>query len=135
MVCQPLWTANMFGSPQYQTPAVASGRVYTGESNAWEVFDANGVTNCSGSPVTCKPLLRGTIPSGFTEASPVVANGLMLFDDIFDATGTTGCTGSSPAICTPISTGSSTARIDLLAWGTVFRENLSGGLDAYQLRP
>ncbi len=64
-VCNPLWTTSLIASAI--TPAVANGVLYTvareSTSNSWNVtaFDANGVTNCSGTPTVCSPLWTAQI--------------------------------------------------------------------------
>ena len=64
-----------------------------------EVFDANGITNCSGVPKVCAPLWTGTAPGILGEqlSVPAVANGLVYVGArdgtlyAFDAAGVTGC--------------------------------------------
>ena len=55
--CSPLWTASMGTTTSTASPAVSAGVVYD-ESNDAKLFafDADGVTNCSGTPTTCSPL-------------------------------------------------------------------------------
>ena len=52
------WTAVLGDSANPFPPVVADGRVYVADRGLGElqVFDANGVTNCSGSPTVCTPL-------------------------------------------------------------------------------
>ena len=103
----PLWTAQVppsVGASSSDSPAVAYGRVYAGNA----VYDAGGVTNCSGDPTVCAPLWRvseggrlpvvangilfagGSVPSGGGPALPLQA---------FDANGTTNCSGG---VCAPL---------------------------------
>jgi hypothetical protein len=69
------------------------------------VFDANGRTNCSGTPKTCTPLWTN-VYSG-TSFAAAVANGVVYIgsDDhklyAFDATGNTNCSGV-PKTCPPL---------------------------------
>jgi hypothetical protein len=57
--CQPLWTAPLGGKAGPFAPVVADGKVFlTTRSGDVEAFDADGVTNCSGSPTTCAPLWK-----------------------------------------------------------------------------
>ncbi len=68
----PLWTAQVppsAGASSSDSPAVAYGRVYAGNA----VYDAGGVTNCSGDPTICAPLWR--VSEG--GQLPVVANGIL----------------------------------------------------------
>ena len=57
-------------------------------------FDANGATNCSGTPKVCQPLWTSAPSAGF-DSSPSIANGVVyasaLNDKLyaFDANGTT----------------------------------------------
>ena len=106
-VCQPLWTApTSFGE---SSVLVVSGVVYIGTlgSNAGrvEAFDANGVTNCSGTPKSCQPLWTSSSNIGFS--SPAVANGVLyaMGEDAklyaFSANGTTSCSGT-PTTCNPL---------------------------------
>jgi hypothetical protein len=68
-ICAPLWTASGASS---DSPAVANGKVYVGES----VFDAAGKTNCSSSSKTCAPLWVNSI-YGQSTTTPAVANGVV----------------------------------------------------------
>jgi len=87
------------------SPAVANGLVYAGTDNGLYVFDANGVTNCSGTPKTCAPLWRSQ--DSQTSMSPAVANGIVYLSsesgnlEAFDANGVTNCSGT-PKICSPL---------------------------------
>ena len=49
---------------------VVSGEVYIGGAYV-EAFDANGSTNCSGTPKVCQPLWTSSSNAGFT--SPAVS--------------------------------------------------------------
>ena len=107
--CNPLWAGTISGNTTSNTsaPAVANGVVYA-ESGAGKLFafDANGVTGCSGTPMTCSPLwtaaLAGDPQYG---SSPAVSKGIVYAPSsalqAFDANGVTGCSGS-PKICAPL---------------------------------
>jgi hypothetical protein len=110
--CSPLWTATLVGSPQALSLAVANGIVYVPSvGSGMQAFDANGVTNCSGTPKTCAPLWSYSV-GGFG-GSPSVANGLVFIGggggsgndlEAFDANGVTNCSGT-PKVCTPLWSG------------------------------
>ena len=68
-VCTPLWTARSTGYPAVGTgdeirgltaPLVYGGRVFVGDLGSVYAIDANGTTNCSGTPKVCTPLWRMT---------------------------------------------------------------------------
>ncbi len=97
------------GSSVFSSAAIVNGVGYVGSDDGkLYAFDAAGVTNCGGSPVTCAPLWTGTTPTGFQlNSSPTVANGIVYIgsDDNFvyawDAAGNTNCSGT-PKTCTPL---------------------------------
>jgi outer membrane protein assembly factor BamB len=106
-VCQPMWTATTHGA---SSVVVVNGVVYVGGDgvgggSAIEAFDANGVTNCSGTPKTCTPLWTSSSNVGFS--SPAVANGVLYATGedetlyAFSANGTTNCSGT-PTTCNPL---------------------------------
>ncbi len=119
--CVPLWSADLGPGPwiaQAPSPAVANGVVYiTGSTGLNSVFlfafDANGQTNCSGSPKVCAPLWLGGNPASTTggltvypiTSSPAVANGVVYLgaDGIYawDAAGVQNCSGT-PKVCAPL---------------------------------
>jgi hypothetical protein len=114
--CSPLWTGDTGGGGIVtSTPAVANGVVYVSanatstSSGGLYAFDANGVTNCSGTPKVCQPLW--TASSG-EESSPVVVSGEVYIGgptvEGFDANGSTNCSGT-PKVCRPLWTSSSNA--------------------------
>lgn len=108
--CSPMWVAAMgtMGASQVTpgSPAVANGIVYGQSplSATLYAFDANGVTNCSGTPTTCSPLWTAS-PGGYLNGppSPAVANGIVYTDSgaVFDANGNTNCSGT-PKTCRPL---------------------------------
>ena len=109
--CQPLWTASL--SPGgFSSVLVVNGMVYVGGSYGTsppqgrvEAFDANGNTNCSGTPKTCQPLW--TSGSNVGLSSPAVANGVLYTVGLdaklyaFSANGSTNCSGT-PTTCSPL---------------------------------
>ena len=106
-VCSPLWSAALAGGNFAGSPSVANGVVYVGSTTAsgtsgqFSAFDANGVTNCSGTPKVCSPLW--TAMDAGVEAvayGKVYAGGAAgLF--VFDAAGSTNCSGT-PKTCAPL---------------------------------
>ncbi len=101
------WTGTTGGFVE-SSPAVANGVAYvgSGDGNLY-AFDAAGVTNCSGTPVTCTPLWIG--PTGTSiDSSPAVANGVVYVGSedgnlyAFDAAGVTNCFAGSPPHCDPL---------------------------------
>ncbi len=111
--CHPLWTA-AFGGAFVPSLAVANGILYasSGVQGALVAFDANGVTNCSGTPKVCTSLWTYDVS---VASPPSVANGLVfigLFNggpgvQAFDAGGATNCSGT-PKVCNPLWTGPTT---------------------------
>jgi hypothetical protein len=90
------------------SPAVANGVVFVGghDDDKLFAFDANGVTNCSGTPTTCSPLWTATTGSDI-QSSPAVANGVLYVGSwdhnfyAYDAAGMTNCSGT-PKTCGPL---------------------------------
>jgi outer membrane protein assembly factor BamB len=113
-VCNPLWTATTAG-PILSSPAVVSGVVYVASYDKYlYAFDAAGNANCSGSPKMCDPLWSAATPTGSTESSPAVDNGIVYLTSpgspqallyAFDAAGNINCFGS-PKTCQPLWTAS-----------------------------
>jgi eukaryotic-like serine/threonine-protein kinase len=109
--CVPSWTAQV-GSVGVSSPAVANGVVYIGADDLPPVqrsllaFDASGVTGCSGTPKTCVPLWGSADLGRFSNASPIVANGVVYAGGnvhalyAFNADGS-GCPGA-PKVCAPL---------------------------------
>ncbi len=129
--CSPLWTAAMgtvSASPVTPgSPTVSNGVVYAqseSSSSSLYAFDANGVTNCSGTPTTCRPLWTASVGgAGPGPPSQAVANGIVYIASgaAFDANGTTNCSGT-PKTCTPLWTYNvgSTVSSPSIANGLVF---------------
>ena len=133
-VCNPLWTANV-GDMQGGTPAVANGRVYAAAAQGLGVFwalDANGVTNCSGSPKVCHELFSG--PGATVNGiSPFVTNGLaFLGGQAWDATGVVNCP-PGPLFCSPIWHTSFTASAPAtVVNGTLLVRDQTGTIHAFR---
>ena len=104
--CHPLWTGTMGTTYSTSSPAVSGGVVYT-ESNDDKLFafDANGSTDCSGTPATCSPLWTAALGGTPDDSSPAVADGVVYAPSsslqAFDANGVTNCSGT-PKTCTPL---------------------------------
>jgi PQQ-like domain len=111
-ICVPLWTAAMgsvsTGTIQAWSPSVSNGIVYGQSPSGLYAFDANGVTNCSGTPTTCSPLWTAPLGAAFSDypVAPAVANGIVYAAnettlEAFDASGVTNCSGT-PKSCQPL---------------------------------
>ncbi len=130
-VCQPLWTA---GRADYgatggvSQPDVWNTTVFQSSEGSsggdLRAFDANGVTNCSGSPIVCQPLWTAAAPS---DAGPVVDGSTLFINnrgngnlEAYDANGVTNCSGT-PTVCQPLWTAPVGARwIPTVANGKVY---------------
>jgi outer membrane protein assembly factor BamB len=99
------------------------------------VYDAAGVTNCSGSPKVCSPLrveLPNPSDSLTSSGSPTYANGVLYIataDTLyaFDGAGHTGCSGT-PTACVPLwsaslGSGHTVAVTTAVSAGTVYAVN------------
>jgi hypothetical protein len=108
--CEPLWSADV--GQVFEPPVVSNGAVYVNDATLQfgdgvgrlRVFDAAGVTGCSGTPKTCTPLWTADIGASLHTSAVAagvvyVVSGGTLF--AFDAAGTTGCSGS-PKTCAPL---------------------------------
>jgi outer membrane protein assembly factor BamB len=105
------WTAGLGATSQANipsSPVVSGGAVYVGTQDGHlEVFDADGVTACSGSPKACQPLWTSPALSGSFTGTPAVAGGRVFLGSTagrlyaFDAAGMTNCAGA-PKICQPL---------------------------------
>lgn len=113
VVCSPLWTYTtevpaaipvVSGSTLY----VDTGLPIPSTSGGLEAFDANGSSNCSGTPTVCTPLWRSSSEYASLQP-PAVANGEVYVPSgqiaAFSANGSTNCSGL-PTICTPLWTSS-----------------------------
>jgi YVTN family beta-propeller protein len=110
-VCTPLWQATV-NAGEYASPTVSNGVVYVEDGSIGgklEAFDANGVTDCSGTPKSCSPLWTSTAMGtlGFNGYTVTVANNVAYAASVtgsiyaFDANGVKGCSGT-PAVCSPL---------------------------------
>ena len=110
-VCTPLWQATV-NAGEYASPTVVNGTVYVVDGSIGgklEAFDANGVTDCSGTPKICSPEWTSTTMGtlGFNAYTVTVANNVAYAASItgtiyaYDAAGSTGCSGT-PAVCSPL---------------------------------
>jgi outer membrane protein assembly factor BamB len=100
------------GPGAFASPAVVNGVAYAGgQSGKLYAFDANGGTNCSGTPNQCSPMWTGTTAGGFVTSTPAVATGVVYAVSnsgtlyAFDANGSANCSGT-PKVCTPLWTAS-----------------------------
>ncbi len=108
-VCQPLWSAPLAGNAGnvWTAPAVAAGRLYVPTESGVAVFDAKGVTGCSGSPKVCAPVATMSFGSAVgTRGGVTIANGVAYVgarDGLyaFDAYLSQGC-GGTPLVCQPL---------------------------------
>jgi outer membrane protein assembly factor BamB len=99
------WQASVGLNPAEQV-AVVNGVVYaSGAAGVLYAYDADGASNCAGTPKTCPPLwtaaTRGTIAG-----TPAVVQGVVYVGagnelDAFDAAGMTNCDGV-PRACSPL---------------------------------
>ena len=86
--CAPLWSYSV--SPYVASPSVANRLVFIGTwqggqgtSFNFYAFDANGHTDCAGTPVVCNPLWTG-VATGPLTGSAAIANGrVFVTDDSF----------------------------------------------------
>ncbi len=145
LVCQPLWTASLpnVGPGGASQPLVANHVVYESSDGVnptgqLQAYDANGVTNCGGSPVVCLPLWSANAPSA---SGPNVDDGNLFVASprlgqlqAYDANGVTNC-GGSPVVCQPLWTATvSSNSVPSIANGKVYVATKSGGspaLDVY----
>ena len=149
-VCQPLWTAPLSaGDIHVESPNVSNGVVYVsgyqspgpppnGPTGTVQAFDANGVTNCSGTPKVCQPLWTTADNIGYS--APAVANGILYAVgedtlDAYSANGTTNCSGT-PTTCTPLwratlGTTSASTVSPIVSGAVVYGESGEGNLEAF----
>ena len=137
--CSPLWSAAMPG-PIQAAPAASNGVVYVGTDQGplsgdnLYAFDANGGTNCSGTPKTCSPLWLYAVQSQAIGA-PAVADGHVYASEAFhimggalaafDASGNTNCSGT-PKVCAPLWTANGFPAAQSVANGLVYAAGAVG---------
>lgn len=109
-VCQPLWSAPLPGNAEHLGLvgiAVSGGHVFVPTESGVSVFDAKGVTGCSGTPKVCTPVATLTFgASPGTRGSVTIANGVAYVGSMdglfaFDANLSQGCSGT-PLVCQPV---------------------------------
>lgn len=123
-VCSPTWTATLpFENRTGTPPVVADGRVYVGGGIGTDAvvlgFDAAGSQGCSGSPLVCTPVWKGTwnaAPLFTPRLDLAVADGRLYastpdlssqlgappsITSVLDLSTHQGCSGSAPEVCTP----------------------------------
>lgn len=153
-VCSPLWTYTT--EDPASLPVVSGSTLYvdtyqldiTGGSpgmptatlvGGLEAFDANGSTNCSGTPSVCAPLWQSTQSSTNLYAAqdpPAVANGDVYVPTsagpiaAFDANGSKNCSGT-PVVCSPLWTTSVNGGWNPLTVGGSVLYAVAGGHDVY----
>jgi outer membrane protein assembly factor BamB len=134
-----LWSAS-YGGEFTSSAAVSNSVVYVGTgASFFYAFDANGVTNCSGTPKICSPLWSG-LGTGDGTFSPAVANGIVYVESgldgdlyAYDANGVTHCSGT-PKFCHPLwgaATGSYIESAPAIANGVVYVGAQNGQLYAF----
>jgi hypothetical protein len=108
VTCTPLWSAPLGmatnGESSSGKIAVVNGVVYVGGGPGLEAFDANGQTNCAGTPTVCQPLWQASVDWNY--GTPTVSQGSVYVTsggsvEAFDASGKTNCSGS-PTVCSPL---------------------------------
>lgn len=123
-VCEPLWTTSPIstGGTFYQpnAPTAAAGVVVVMDNfGALHAYDAQGATNCSGSPLVCGPLWNAPgyrwtgldYPTNLTWTAPVIVGDQVIgyrsgpygttLVAAFDLQGAEGCSGA-PKVCAPL---------------------------------
>jgi hypothetical protein len=104
--CLPEWSSAPEGTP-VSSPAVSGSTVFVGAGGQLFAYDANGSTNCSGTPTaTCQPLWSSPVTSNSDMSTPTVVGNVVYVHDsqnlyAFDATGNTNCSGT-PKVCSPL---------------------------------
>jgi hypothetical protein len=106
LACTPLWSYPTGILPSVDASpgriAVLNGVAFVSTTSALEAFDANGTTNCGGTPKVCQPLWSA--PGSFD--SPTLSNGTVYVTSstglkAFDEAGQTDCAGT-PKVCSPV---------------------------------
>ncbi len=110
--CSPSFSMTpVTGSPILTTPVIFGTTLFISSGDRVFAYDANGVTNCSGTPLVCSPLWS-TFSSGGADISTPLLNGSRLYVHdssgvyAYDANGITNCSGT-PIVCSPLWTGMS----------------------------
>ncbi len=92
-------------------------------------FDANGVTGCTGVPITCAPLWTAPLRDARQERTPVFANASLFAAndfglDVYDPAGVKGCS-RTPKTCAPLWSGAAPPATATAANGIVFVGNVA----------
>src|SRR4051812_3060228 len=93
-------------SEAFGEPVVADGFLYQKNRDGdLAAFDANGNTNCTGTPRMCMPVWMGFVGSDFR--SPAVGEKVVYIGGAgelfaFDATGASDCGVGQPGFCAPL---------------------------------
>lgn len=139
------WTAPLAAGTYTSdtSPVVANGIVYVGSSaQKLYAFKATPGSQCSGTPLTCKPLWTATFGNGqsASNSSPVVASSVVYINSgdgnlyAFSASGTTNCSGA-PKVCEPLwigrGGGGGTLKSIAVAKGVVYTGDSTGNLLAF----
>ncbi len=136
LVCQPLWTASYPGADTVGTPLVANNVVYEtyadskGTVAALAAYDANGVTNCAGTPLVCEPLWTAPVATltgvNIDQGRLLVANLETGSLEAYDPAGVTDCSGT-PKVCQPLWSAPDTSIFwPSIADGQVYLANFTG---------
>ncbi len=154
-MCTPVWSSTAFGAGTYLqgfSVSVAHGVVYALTANEILAFDANGTTDCTGTPTVCSPLWQYTGLAASATAYGVISGSTLFVDtfqisgsptnptisgalDAYDANGVTNCSGT-PKVCTPLwQTGAGTASqtAPIVANGFVFVPTFAGPIAAFDV--
>lgn len=118
-MCSPMWQYTDTLAPISGFPVLSGSTLYVdtlaieGTAHnptlvgALVAFDANGVTNCSGSPKACSPLWQSAGNTYAAQVAPAVSAGAVFVPTFlgplaaFGATGSTNCSGT-PTTCAPM---------------------------------
>jgi outer membrane protein assembly factor BamB len=140
-----VWSAAVSPSDSVRLPssvAVFGGTLFIEADNGdLQAYDADGNTNCSGTPTSCQPLWTasgGGQPTTIAQTDPATDGATVFVGGAdgklyaFDAAGQTNCSGT-PKKCTPLWTASlgSAAFDPVVANGRVFIGSTAGDLFAF----
>jgi hypothetical protein len=104
--CAPTWIGDAGPAPEFAPTATliaSDGRIFlVGDGIPITAFDGHGHTNCSGTPVTCRPLFTA-LGAPRTSRLPAIDGDRLLVPvpdgiEAFDAAGKAGCVASQ---CSP----------------------------------
>ncbi len=114
--CSPIFTTAPISSTSLQgsyiqgAPLIVGSEVIVAVGDQLFAYDANGVTNCSGTPTVCSPLWSTASNNYGFMSEPIVYGSFIFAHDsnylyAFSSNGSAGCTGA-PVVCSPIWTAS-----------------------------